>query len=555
MILQTAWISSLEKVFFDGELNVTPISRATALQGEVFSFQLAVRNRTAAAGQFAQVTVKFRTDCALPVEIREVESVPVDIPCNLSDSVMVRRTPGLYPDLLTALPERCTRLAADQWRTFWVTVRVPADCAGGEYPVTVSMENVLIDGTPIDDAEVVSKTFTLEVLPVKPEKQKLICYQWFYCDCLATYYKVPVWSDEHFRIIENFVRSMVEHGGNMLMVPLWSVPLDTEIGAERPTVQLLKIRRDAAGKYTFDFSLLERYLDMAARCGVEYYGMSHAFTQWGAAATPKIVAEVDGTEQQIFGWDVPADSRAYADFLKQLMKELLPLLRKRGLAKNVFFSVSDEPREEHLEAYAKASGLMTSVLEEFPIQDALSSIRFYENGLVKNPVPSNNHIEDFYGKVSPLWTYYCISQERDVPNRFIAMPSIRNRVLGVLCYLYDVAGFLQWGYNFYYSVRSQYPVNPYRDTCAGNWTPGGDAFVVYPGADGAPEDSLRHEVFHEAIQDLNALQTLEKKIGREAVTALIHEGLTEPLKMNRYPLSADWLLQLRERVNRALAQA
>jgi len=133
------------------------------------------------------------------------------------------------------------------------------------------------------------------------------------------------------------------------------------------------------------------------------------------------------------------------------------------------------------------------------------------------------------------------------------MPSARNRIFGVLFYLYDIVGFLQWGFNFYYTIQSCYEVDPYRDTCGGSWVQGGDPFIVYPGKGGVPEDSLRHEVFYDALQDLNALRALEKKIGRDAVVTLIHDGLDRRITMTDYPRSADWLLQLREKVNRYLA--
>lgn len=35
-----------------------------------------------------------------------------------------------------------------------------------------------------------------------------------------------------------------------------------------------------------------------------------------------------------------------------------------------------------------------------------------------------------------------------MPGRQFGLPSLRNRVLGILLYVYDCAGFLQWGYNF-----------------------------------------------------------------------------------------------------------
>jgi hypothetical protein len=141
-----------------------------------------------------------------------------------------------------------------------------------------------------------------------------------------------------------------------------------------------------------------------------------------------------------------------------------------------------------------------------------------------------NHIEPFAGKVPALWTYYCCSQHKDyVPNRFFSMPSLRNRVLGVLMYKYEVRGFLQWGYNFWYSQLSVREIDPFTVTDAGKAFPSGDAFVVYPGENGTPLLSLRLKVFYEALQDMRALQLLEQHIGRDATEALLEEGFEQPL--------------------------
>ena len=145
--------------------------------------------------------------------------------------------------------------------------------------------------------------------------------------------------------------------------------------------------------------------------------------------------------------------------------------------------------------------------------------------------------------------YYCCSQEQKVPNRFIAMPSRRNRIMGVLSYVYDLAGFLQWGFNFYFSQYSRKLIDPFASTDSDGAFPAGDPFLVYPGQGGKPLDSIRHEVFYDGLQDLRALRLLESKIGREAVLALIGEHLT----MEEYPRRDEWLRGMRERVYRELA--
>ena len=47
------------------------------------------------------------------------------------------------------------------------------------------------------------------------------------------------------------------------------------------------------------------------------------------------------------------------------------------------------------------------------------------------------------------------------------MPGNRTRIIGMQIYRYDLDGFLHWGYNFYNSEYSLYPIDPYRCTDAG----------------------------------------------------------------------------------------
>ena len=129
------------------------------------------------------------------------------------------------------------------------------------------------------------------------------------------------------------------------------------------------------------------------------------------------------------------------------------------------------------------------------------------------------------------------------------MPSLRNRVLGVIMYKFNIKGFLQWGYNFYNTQYSIESIDPYKVTDAGGAFPSGDSFAVYPAPDGKAVPSLRIKVFYDAFQDLAALRLLENKIGREGVLELIEKDLQKPLTFREYPHDEKWLLDLRERIN------
>ena len=120
-----------------------------------------------------------------------------------------------------------------------------------------------------------------------------------------------------------------------------------------------------------------------------------------------------------------------------------------------------------------------------------------------------------------------------------------------MLYKYDIKGFLHWGYNFYNSCISWYPINPYLTTSGDGAYPSGDPFIVYPAANGTYH-SIRGQVFHDALQDLRICCALEEKIGREAVVRLIDHAAGMNLRFDQYPHTKDFLENLRAQMTAML---
>jgi hypothetical protein len=545
MQIDVKLIDSLQKIFADEPLSAPEYNCASALQGEVFSFQAACY-----CDDFAAVSVE--ADCKLDITWREVLPTPCEVPANdrSDEPFVLRNTPGLYPDALLPQAE-LIKYPPRQWRSIWFTVNVKNDTPAGVYDIALKFTAASDRNSSIKDEK--SCCFKLEILNQQLPEQKLIHTEWFHADCIYVKYNTECWSEKHWELLKNYFLDFSSHGINMLLTPIWTPPLDTAPGTERPTVQLLDIELEN-GVYRFDFSRLDRWIDLAQQCNIKYFEIAHPFTQWGAEHAPKIIVKVNGKDEKLFGWHTDSMGEDYTAFLRQLFPELLEFLEQKGVRENCYFHVSDEPAVGHIPVYSKCAALIEELTGGKNIIDALSNFEFHSNKLVKTPIPGNNHIEEFYAaKVEPLWTYYCCSQTTAVPNRFFNYPSVRNRIMGVLMYVYNVSGFLQWGYNFLYSRLSKKTnIDPFRVTDADRSFPSGDAFLVYPGEDG-PVSSIRHEVMREAVQDLRALQKLESIIGRPATLALIHDGLDYQLTMEKYPRSSEWLLKLRERVNFKIA--
>lgn len=105
----------------------------------------------------------------------------------------------------------------------------------GTYPVTVSICSGL-------SGEVLARqTVTVELLGVKLPVQRLIYTNWVYCDCLADYYQVELYSDRFFEILENFLRVAAQEGMNTVLLPAFTSALDTPVDQCRIHVQLVKI--------------------------------------------------------------------------------------------------------------------------------------------------------------------------------------------------------------------------------------------------------------------------------------------------------------------------
>ena len=265
------------------------------------------------------------------------------------------------------------------------------------------------------------------------------------------------------------------------------------------------------------------------------------------------MAEADGEYKRIFGWETEASGKEYTTFLHAFLPELIKVINELDIADVTYFHVSDEPSAEQVESYTKAKDVIADILKDFPIIDALSDYEFYENGLIKQPIPSTASIEEFIEKgFENRWTYYCCGQGEDLSNRFFSMPLSATRIIGTQLYLHDIKGFLQWGFNFYNSAHSLRHINPYEVTDADCAFPSGDSFLVYPDKNGAIM-SVRGETMFEAWQDMRALQLLEKLIGKDKVREELEESFGE-IRFRSYPRGTENMLSIREKVNNLIQQ-
>lgn len=531
-------ISSMEKVFAEIEPAFVE-SGKSVFRKERLNFQIAIKMYE--GNLLGLVTVVPKGELAPFVTIRD-EGYVVDriIPDFYTDDYYLKKTANIFPDVLKPFTDLNIMLTSNRWYPVWVSVDLDDTVKAGKY---------IIDFDILDkEKRVIGNTsYTVELIDEVLPQHNLKVTNWMHYDSICHTHKVEPFTEEFYKVLENYLKIYTDIGNNMLLVPLFTPPLDTAVGNERKTVQLIDIVKNG-DKYEFNFDKLNYFIDFALARGVKYLEFSHLFTQWGGKFCPKIMATVDGEYKRIFGWETLSDSDEYVGFLNAFLPKVVALIKEKGLKDICHFHLTDEPSPTAFEYYEKDVNTVRPHLEGMPIMDAASELEFYENGWIDHPYCVTNAAGKYLEKgIKDLYVYYCCEPTNFYhSNRLISMPLQRMRILGYQLYLNNALGFLHWGYNFYNSWLSYIQINPYMDTNSGGYFPGGDGFIVYPTEDGAIY-SLRAETHKEMFADYSALMLLEKYYGKEFVMNLLtEEGMSG---YTTYSRSVIWHTAFREKIN------
>jgi hypothetical protein len=163
---------------------------------------------------------------------------------------LLKKAPGKVARVLN----RRRKPAGGAIASVWLKVRVPADAAPGTYSgkltVNAGGAKTLPVKLTVADWRVPSPRDweTIQGFVQSPES-------------VAIRYKVPLWSDAHFKRMEESFKLMGEAGGKKIVIYLAGRSC---LGNEHTMVRWIKDPK-APGGYRHDFSVVDRYLDMALK--------------------------------------------------------------------------------------------------------------------------------------------------------------------------------------------------------------------------------------------------------------------------------------------------
>ena len=497
---------------------------------EQFSFQVFMRLE---GDHVEQIRIQVEGPEKWSIRVRRVGVVPVlhhNRPENESSTDIdgVGHIPGYVPDPL--FDESSILLPTGETHSFWVTV-CPFSAREGYY--TLKVRVFPEKGKEITHAVGVR----LHDITIRKRSEFPVTH-WFYLDCLLDWYKTDISDPRLWEILARYMRDMVQHGQDVIYVPLFTPPLD---GVKRPC-QLLKVKRTGANQYHFDWTDVRRYINLAKECGFTYFEWCHFFTQWGAEHAIGVYKDQGEEESLLWPADTPATAKTYRTFLSQCIPELKRFLLETETLDQSFFHVSDEPHgEEHLMNYQMACAMLKELAPWMKVIDAVGDPKFVSQTLMDMPISHIRNVFQFINDDIPCWCYYCSNPHSNYLHRHLDDPLPKIAMHGFLFYRWPLRGFLHWGYNYWLQGGTRNLIDPYTVQDGLRWPNWGygDPFLVYPGPEG-PVDSIRWEVFGESLQDYALLQTLG--VDRDGT-------LLAPIKsFTDFPKNAKWRSEARRKL-------
>lgn len=513
-----------------------------AARNERFSFQVALRLEPEdwRSAWPVEISCSAQAPKGWNIRIRRVGHVPVAHRNTTTETEEIDGAgnyPGFVPDPL--FDESKLILPPAETQAFYLTVVPGKNAAPGAYRIVVTLIDK--EGKLIRSHTAKIRLHNVTILP----RKNFAVTNWFYADAIIDWYKTDLFDARFWKLTGAYFRNMVEHGQDTIYVPVFTPPLD---GVKRPS-QLLHVVKSKKGLYTFDWTDVKAYVDLAKQCGLKHFEWSHLFSQWGCANALRVYEGQGRDEKLLWPADTSATGAIYRDFLGQFLPELKAFCMKEKILQASYFHVSDEPQGDIArENYIKARALLKELAPWLPVMDALSEIEYGRNKLTDMPIPSISDAVDFVKEGIPCWCYYCCGPRGPFLNRLLDTPLAKIRMNGWLFYRWPFQGFLHWGYNYWTKCHTRALLDPFTTQDGFAW-PGwayGDTFLVYPGEHG-PIDSLRHEVFADSLQEYALLQTL----GLDR-----NHRILAPLKsFEDFPKTEAWLLETRKQLLRTHSRA
>jgi len=158
----------------------------------------------------------------------------------------------------------------------WVEIEIPTDADAGVYQGEVQ----ILSHSMFEDEKVVGGLkFELDVKNVTmpaPGEYSFHLDLWQHLSNIARKHEVYLWSDEHFAVIEEYVKSLAALGQKAVTVIASEIPwsgqgctLTKDYPPDLFEYSMIRVEKDRSGLFHYDYSVMERYIKLCFQYGID----------------------------------------------------------------------------------------------------------------------------------------------------------------------------------------------------------------------------------------------------------------------------------------------
>ncbi|MDR2968759.1 MAG: DUF4091 domain-containing protein [Tannerellaceae bacterium] len=395
----------------------------------------------------------------------------------------------------------------------WVNIRIPQDAKVGKYKGALT-----ISGSNFQAMQLQLEIDVLNHTIPDPKEWKLHVDFWQNPYAVARYYKVPLWSREHFDVMLPVMKMLADAGQKVITASIMHKPWagQTEDHFDSMIGKMKKID----GTWAYDYTVFDKWIEfMMNEVGITRQISCYTMIPWALNFD-----YFDQATGRVLYMDAKPGDDLYRNYWGSFLTDFARHLKTKG-----WFDITTIAMDERrLEDMKQAIRIIKEADPGFKIGLAGNYHEEIQADLYDLCIAYGNQfppaVREERAKAGKLSNVYTCCAEA-LPNIFTFSPPAE----GTWTFWHTMAGnydgFLRWAWN-------SWTADPLRDSRFRTWA-AGDCYQIYPG----PRSSIRWERIVEGIQDAEKIRILREefqaknqkgKLDRlnKAVSLFVHENLT-----------------------------
>ena len=458
---------------------------------------------------FFKIAVRAEQDTTLYAEVSGLKQAEAEV-CHLED---IRTSMGIglenaapvreIPDLV--VPGSELTLTAGKTGFFWLRIHIPAGASAGKEQGIITIRDA---GGSQKECRL-----TLQILPLSlPEERAYSVNLWQYPYVSLQYYDClqgqEPFSAGHVKELRQELELYRETGGNAVTVTVVPEPWGHQTYYDTPSMVVWHRHDD--GYYSFDFSLLEQWVKLCEKCGINGRIDTYSPLPWDGSVT---VIRDDQSEERLFltpgtyNWTAAWEAFLYA---------YMDVLEKNGWFDRTYLCLDERDAEAARAVLDLVGNVRNSSGQSFRVSVAVNrweDVSLYDLAddisisltiIPKDPAQLQEVLSRRHSMRRTTTLYNCTAT---YPSAFTC--SEPDETIWMFDYLSTsgFTGYLRWALDAWND-------NPYMDMRDRNFE-AGDSFMIYPdrkdAADPRPCRSLRTEMIIAGSQRAEKLKILGER--------------------------------------------